>query len=86
MATLPPSWLGCVVCPLSRYSPTGTPSNCEKLDTALSDLQDAIDLCNIDAPEDCSSEDVAADVVADAELALATELLEIADAEDEAKA
>jgi len=70
-------------CVLSEGS---TPSNCEKLDTALSDLQDAIDLCNIDAPEDCSSEDVAADVVADAELALATELLEIADAEDEAKA
>ena len=46
-------------CVLSEDS---TPSNCQQLEQALADLQSAIETCNVDAKEDCSSDEVAAEL------------------------
>jgi len=40
-------------------SEDGTPSNCQQLEQALSELQLAIETCNVDAPQDCSADEVA---------------------------
>ena len=46
-------------CVLSEDS---TPSNCQQLEQALADLQSAIETCKVDAKEDCSSDEVAAEL------------------------
>ena len=46
-------------CVLSEGS---TPSNCQQLEEALTELQAAIDTCNVDKPEECSPEEVAAEI------------------------
>ena len=49
-------------CVLSEDS---TPSNCQKLEEALSELQTAIETCSVDAPEDCDTEEVATELKED---------------------
>eukprot|EP00964_Phaeocystis_antarctica_P118915 scaffold82642_cov30-Phaeocystis_antarctica.AAC.2 len=49
-------------CVLSEDS---TPSNCQKLEEALSELQQAIETCSVDAPEDCDTEEVATELKED---------------------
>mmetsp|Transcript_73983 Transcript_73983/g.123556 ORF Transcript_73983/g.123556 Transcript_73983/m.123556 type:complete len:346 (+) Transcript_73983:25-1062(+) len=46
-------------CVLSEGS---TPSNCQKLEQALGELQLAIETCRVDAQEACSAEDVVAEI------------------------
>ena len=49
-------------CVLSEDS---TPSNCQQLEQALSELQEAIETCQVDKPEDCDTEEVASALKAD---------------------
>lgn len=46
-------------CVLSEGS---TPSNCQQLETALAELQSAIETCNVDTPEACSEEAVVEEI------------------------
>ena len=39
-----------------------TPSNCQQLETALVELQSAIETCKVDAPEECSEEAVVEEI------------------------
>ena len=60
--TLPPQVALFGECVLSEDS---TPSNCQKLEEALSELQTAIETCSVDAPEDCDTEEVATELKED---------------------
>jgi len=53
-------------CVLSEAS---TPSNCQELESALAELQEAIEVCDISSPSgpyaDCSPDEVAAEIEAE---------------------